>query len=329
LISPSLLEEIRRDSFLKYMHKQVVQFDKYLDSTNDCKIGFKGLSLNPDDPTHAPHPVQYELEYKHRWTKSYDNMILFQLYNLQWYYLLNPDKAPNYTMMVTLTGTHASPKTPRLGGLSHMAYLGKFHEAHRKAKDLLRKYLNTDKSLSILEGHPKSGYVHAHNLYFLDECPTKKTLGILSHHWNNTLGMGSKKHGMKVELKEPRDFKDIKSFIAYPMAYLGKTSIGDLPEWSKYDVIFNTCLWLAPRSKQFGGIGHRVRAFQPSRALSRIMRPKVQQNEYIHIETVISNKKLVEPTVLYQAPSYDVNFATWMNLGGDEPDNLVCELHDF
>jgi hypothetical protein len=38
--------------------------------------------------------------------------------------------------------------------------------------------------------------------------------------------MGSAKHGMKIELKELRDFKAIKSFIAYPMAYLG----GDEPD---------------------------------------------------------------------------------------------------
>jgi Na+-transporting methylmalonyl-CoA/oxaloacetate decarboxylase gamma subunit len=31
------------------------------------------------------------------------------------------------------------------------------------------------------------------------------------------------------------------------MSYIGKTTIGDLPEWSKYDVIFNTCLWLSAR----------------------------------------------------------------------------------
>jgi hypothetical protein len=112
------------------------------------------------------------------------------------------------------------------------------------------------------------------------------------------------------------------------LTYLGKTSIGDLPEWSKYDIIFNTCLWLALRSKKFEGLGQRVRAFLPSWALSRIMRPHRQQNEYTHLETVIVNKKLVEPTVLYQAPSYDVNIQVWENHGGDEPDSPIMEVHN-
>ena len=145
-------------------------------------------------------------------------------------------------MMITLTGSHASPRHPTKQGLRHMPYLAKFHEAHRKEKDMLKHYLNTLDYLSIPKGHPKSGYVHAHDLYFLDELPLQKTLEKIQNHWNNTLNMGSSKRGIKIELKEPKDFNDIISFIAYPMSYVGKTTIGNLPEWTKYDVIFNTCL---------------------------------------------------------------------------------------
>jgi len=113
------------------------------------------------------------------------------------------------------------------------------------------------------------------------------------------------------------------------MAYLGKTTIGDLPEWSKYDVIFNTCLWLSPRPKNFGGIGHRVRACQPSRALSRIMHPHPQKGGYMHLETSVSDKKRNDSSVLYQASSYDVNIVAWENLGGDEPDCPIVEVHEF
>lgn len=316
LISSSILEDIRTDPFLKYMYKHVLAFDRYLDSTSALTITLKGLQLDLEDPSDAPDPVHYKIEYVHRWTKRYDHMVLWRLYNLEWYFLLNPNKTPKYTMMVTLTGSHASPKNPQKGGLRHMAYLGKFHEAHRKAKDLLRKYLKTDRYLAMLEGHPESGYVHAHDLYFLDECPTERTTGILEHHWNNTLGMGSTEHGIKIEVKEPHDFRDIKSFIAYPMSYVGKTSIGALAEWSKYDVVFNTCLWLSPRPVLLGGIGHRVRAFQPSRALTKIMNPQPLREGYIHIETTLSKNKENEPYVLYQAPSYDVNIKAWESLGG-------------
>ena len=60
------------------------------------------------------------------------------------------------------------------------------------------------------------------------------------------------------------------------------------------------------------------------------MRPKIQRNEYIRVETVILNKKLVEPTVLYQAPSYDVNSrddrTPFPNFNDEpEPDDLCPE----
>lgn len=171
----------------------------------------------------------------------------------------------------------------------------------------------------MLEGHPESGYVHAHDLYFLNERSSDETLALIQNHWNNTLGMGSAEHGIKIEIKEPRDFNDIKSFIAYPMSYVGKSTIGDLPEWTKYDVIFNTCLWLSPRPKLLGGIGHRVRAFQPSRALSKIMNPPSERHGYQHIETVLSDKRRNDSAVLYQSPSYDANIKAWEALGGDAP----------
>lgn len=257
MITPSIMEEIKTDPFLKYMYKKVVAFDKYLDSTSNCTICIKGLKEYTDDfgQVDDVDAVQYDLEYVHRWTTKYDHMLLCKLYNLEWHFRLHPDQTPKYTMMVTLTGTHASPRYPRKEGFKHMTYLAKFHNAHRKSKDLIRKYLKTDRYLSMLEGHPESGFVHAHDLYFLDECPTQKTIVTIENHWDNTLGMGSIEHGIKIEIKEPRDFNDIKSFIAYPMAYVGKSTIGDLPEWTKYDVIFNTTLWLSPLPKRFGGIG--------------------------------------------------------------------------
>jgi hypothetical protein len=48
---------------------------------------------------------------------------------------------------------------------------------------------------------------------------------------------------------------------------------------------------LSPRQKVCGGIGHRVRAFQPSRALSRIMNSKRKTDDFIPIETVLTHKK--------------------------------------
>ena len=335
LIPPKLLDEIRTDPFLNYLYKRVLQFDKYLDSTSHLKIHLKGLEYDLNDTSDAPDPAEYQLDYHHRWTKINDNLQVWRLYNTQYYFELNPDKTPKYTMMITLTGTHASPRNPKKCGLNHMAYLGKFHEAHRKEKNLIRKYIKTDLSLSMLEGHPESGYAHAHDLYFLNELPTQKTIDALLNYWDNRLGMGSAKHGMEIVINEPKNFSEIKSFIAYPLAYVGKTTIGDLPEWSKYDVIFNTCLWLSPRPKALGGIGCRVRAVQPSRALSKIMNhpsyPTKPKRAYKHVETSFSDEKqnMYDPYVVYRSPSYDNDIGVWKALGGgdDTPDVPMDECH--
>lgn len=337
MIPPELIEQIREDSFLKYILKPVLRFDNYLDETNLMSIkirGFRSGQYDDDNEPIDPVPVDEDFEYTHRWTKRYDHRILCKLYNLQYYYVANPSKMPKYTMMVTLTGSHASPRAPTKLGLRHMPYLVKFHEAHRKEKDMFKQYLKTVDYLSILEGHPESGYVHAHDNYFLDKLPSEKTLNIIENYWNNTQKMGSSKHGIKIEIKEPKDFHDMKSFIAYPLSYLGKTTIGALSEWTKYDVVFNTCLWLSGKSKIRGGLGKRIRAFQPSRSLSKIMSRKyfesgeVKSNvnsNFYHIETFINRQGVLNSA--FRNNNYDERMKVWTMFGGD--DEQYVSLADF
>ncbi len=320
MIPPVLIEQIREDNFLKYMLKRVLQFDNYLNTTNAMKIKIRGIKYDEhtqDGDLLDPVAVDEDIDYIHRWTPLYDRRILYKLYNLQYYYLAHTSKMPKFTMMITLTGSHASPQLPTKNGLRHLAYFGKFHEAHRRGKQMIKKYLKTVDYLSILEGHPTSGYVHAHDNYFLNQLPPEKTLEIIENHWNNTQKMGSRDHGIKIEIKEPKDFRDIKSFIAYPLAYLGKTSIGALSEWTKYDVIFNTCLWLSGKSKLFGGLNRRVRAFQPSRSLSAIMNKKIPKNyKFVPLETLLKFSN--EEKILNRSPNYDKNISAWRSLGGND-----------
>jgi hypothetical protein len=326
MIPSELIEQIRDDKFLNYMLKYVQKFDQYLDDTYAMNIrirGFRYGQRDADGQPAEPLAVEADIGYTHRWTKKYDNRILCKLYNLQYYYIANPSKMPKFTMMITLTGSHASPQLPMKTGLRHMPYLEKFHEAHRKEKDMLKQYLKTVDYLSILEAHPTSGYVHAHDNYFLKTLPSEKTLSIIQNHWNNTQKMGSKKHGIKIEIKEPKDFHDIKSFVAYPLAYLGKTSIGALSEWTKYDVIFNTCLWLSGKHKMLGGIGKHVRAFQPSRSLSAIMNKVSIDSQYFHLETLLKTRQDLRS--IYQSPTYDDDIKTWMMFGGDNDQNATLK----
>ena len=318
MIPPGILDDIHQDPFLAYMHPQVIQFDRYLDWISRMTINIKGIRYNPDIPGDLM-PVDEDIGYITRWSKKYDNRILEKLYNWKYHYLENPDQVPRFTMMVTYTGAHASPRSPGKKGLRHMAYLAKFHEAHRKGRNLIRKYIDPRINLSVLEGHPESGYVHSHDLYFLDFMPSQHDQDTIMHHWTDTLGMGSQERGIQLGIREPRDFKEIQSLIAYPMAYLGKSSIGDLTEWTKYDAVFNTCLWLSPKHPLKGGIGHQVRAFQPSRALSSIMAHRTEERGYIHIETTMRDMMTSsEPAILYRCPDYKQNIQNYDNLVGEE-----------
>jgi hypothetical protein len=326
MIPSELIEQIRTDNFLNYMLKHVLKFDQYLDKTDNMNIRIRGFRYGQHDDMGQPSEpiaVEEEIGYTHRWTKKYDNRILCKLYNLQYYYVANPSKMPKFTMMITLTGSHASPCLPENHGLRHMPYLAKFHEAHRKEKDMLKRYLKTVDYLSILEAHPTSGYVHAHDNYFLNELPSEKTLSIIENHWNKTQKMGSKEHGIKIEIKEPKDFRDIKSFIAYPLSYLGKISIGALSRWTKYDVIFNTCLWLSGKHKMYGGISKQVRAFQPSRSLSAIMNKVRIDSQYFHLETLLKTQQDLRS--IYKSPEYDDDIKTWMMFDGDNDQGATLE----
>ncbi|MCX6701157.1 MAG: hypothetical protein NTV68_14785, partial [Methanomicrobiales archaeon] len=74
MIPPELIEQIREDSFLKYILKPVLRFDNYLDETNLMSIkirGFRSGQYDDDNEPIDPVPVDEDFEYTHRWTKRY------------------------------------------------------------------------------------------------------------------------------------------------------------------------------------------------------------------------------------------------------------------
>lgn len=127
--------------------------------------------------------------------------------------------------------------------------------------------------------------------------------------------MGSREHGIKIEIKEPKDFRDIQSLIAYPLSYLGGSQISTISRWTKFDVIFNTCLWLSGKTKFYGGLGKRARAFQSSRSLSAIMNKCTHDPDYFHLDTTLKREN--DESELYRAPDYDERIKTYMMFGGD------------
>ena len=80
-------------------------------------------------------------------------------------------------------------------------------------------------------------------------------------------------------------------------------------------MIFNTGLWLSGKTKLYGGLGKRARAFQPSRSLSAIMNKGTHNSDYYHLDTTLKNRN--EETKLYRAPDYDEDIKTFMMFGKD------------
>ena len=68
MIAPGLIEEIRKDPFLKYMVKWVEKFDTYLDRTNELKLKLRGLLHGQHDSDGMPEDplaVEFEMPYIH------------------------------------------------------------------------------------------------------------------------------------------------------------------------------------------------------------------------------------------------------------------------
>lgn len=273
MISLGILSEIETDDFLKPMAHIVKKFSAYLDFTESAFFGIRELDYtwNDDDPDPDITSLDYDLPYTTRWSDDYRKNTLWKLYNLKYYYVKYPERLPKYTMMVTLTGEHDSPRYKKRVKLGHMQYLEKHYLARKKLLNLVRKNLKDCGHMIISQGHPSSGMIHDHILYFLDEYPSSVVLETIKREWNVTLGVGSDAHGVVIVIKEPKDFSDITSLVGYPMWYIGKNTSHGISDWTKYDWVYNASVFWASKPKNQGGLGHNIRTIQPSRALSKIM----------------------------------------------------------
>lgn len=259
----------------------VGEFSKYLERTSKLVFGIRELEYTWNDETNDPDikSLDYDIEYKHRWSDKYRRILLWRLYNLLYYYEKYPDKRPRYSMMVTITGEHDSPRYRKRVKLGHMDYLEKHYWARKKLLNLIRKHLVDEGRILMSEGHPESGMIHDHIVYFLNEIPSDKVLATIKREWNDNLKMGSAERGVTIEIKSVNDFDDIQSLVAYPMAYAGKNLSNSIDDWTAEDWVFNASIYWSSRPVQkkkilgcdISGLGHNIRIFQPCRKLSKIM----------------------------------------------------------
>lgn len=302
MIPPYLFDDLQSDRLYKTMYKTCKDFNRFLDDTQWISVVLRGLLLERDKDTGEVTDVD-ALEFLHpflsRWTPLYQKKVVACLKRLEAHYQFHP---PDMTSMITLTGIHDSPRWKKTHGLGYMDWLDNFHIALPKNRQILYKYEGKIPYIRFIEPHPESGFAHAHYLVFRGL--QGRTISNLTNHWNKTLGMGSMKRGLKVEVREPNDFSEIQSLIAYPLAYLAPTFIDTVNEWTVQDLIFNASLW-AHRP--------RLRTFQPSRDLSLIMAYQKPENlDYIHVETLLREKGVIaEDIPLNRGKYYEMNKKFW------------------
>jgi hypothetical protein len=271
-----LREKIRQNPLLKPMGSKVYKFAEYLDRTKNYHIinrSIKFMNMREEDGN--PLALETDCGYDTRWSDDYRKNLLWRLYNLAGYYQMYPDKMPKYSMMITLTGSHDGKDgmgNLSLGKINHIQWNEKLFKAKPLYRWMVNKWMPKNEYLCVWEGHPSSGFSHIHNEYFLDELPGAGVCKRLKEHWSLSLKMGSLERSLDIKFKDVKDFKDIISLVAYPMAYLGKNTSNSIKDWTEFDWVYNASIFWSSKPKMFGGIGHHIRTFQPSRGLSEIMK---------------------------------------------------------
>ena len=61
MIPQNLLDEIKYDTFLQYLYPRVLQFDKYLDATNQTEIRIKGIRHDPYTSSCEPIAIDEDI----------------------------------------------------------------------------------------------------------------------------------------------------------------------------------------------------------------------------------------------------------------------------
>lgn len=330
MIPKRTLQAIQDDPFLNYIFPRVLDFDKYLDETAKRRFRIRGVSVEKKEAGPVEF-CEYEIPWLHRWHPDYDRNQVHQVLCIRNFYRDHPDQAPNYTMLLTRTGTHASPVPGKgTGGLKHLAYLGKLQEASRLHHKMTKKYWGKIPRLSILEPHPSSAFAHPHDFYFLDKPIPDADIEKVRNHYVNTLKMGSPERSWSVEIKEPQEFKSVQSFLAYILAYTGDPTVSNVENWTKNVTVYNTCLWLAPQAPP-RGLNKIVRAFQPSTEMRKIIRQGHfeyvdstyqdswgRTTEFYHLDTHLVNvQDNSDPIQVNKCQNYDEMLKAYENLGGE------------
>lgn len=252
----------------------VFKFRNYLVRTAGLKFTAHGEAQTSD----GPQEVTTILDYVHRWTPNYKNMILAKFYQLENWLKENPGPVTMITLTTYQGGTHSIEEKGEIVTIPESFNLLKegFFNLSRK----LRKIYPDNNYAWIMEPH-KTGYPHIHIAYFgtVKEADQLR----LKNLWQ-LWGIGSREHGL--DFKEKTSENSVKSIRNYLMKYMIKsfTPTDDNSFWTTGETVFNALAWK-----------NSWRLFGTTKELTRVMKrhdtPSENITTYIKVELIDQDGK--------------------------------------
>lgn len=271
-------------SFSKYqevfLQKVMVDFDQFLVDHENSYIQLEGSFLVDGSLAVKKIPLIYSCD------QQYQNQQMAKLYRLNdWYNSLPPNR--RVITMMTLTTYQRDFK-------SYFEQYDFLRDSWLKLKDVMKKELGDFDYLVIAEPH-KSGFAHYHILLFkwIANSQAKRYQSL----WYEKYVAGSKSRGVNFKVDMSGSIRSLKNYLMKYMAknftltfdekFIPDTDLKQFSEPSKeraslgsdnksyFLKLFHAVKWyMNKRDSDYKGF----RAFQPSRALSRVMALPKKEN---------------------------------------------------
>lgn len=272
----------------KFLQKVIDDFDQFLVDHENSYIQLEGSFLVDGSLAVKKIPLTYSCDVK------YQNEQMAKLYRLNdWYNTLPPNR--RVITMMTLTTYQRDFK-------NYFEQYDFLRDSWLKLKDVMKKELGDFDYLVIAEPH-KSGFVHYHILLFkwVANSQAKRYQKL----WYENYIAGSKSHGIDFKVDMSGSVRSLKNYLMKYMAknftltfdekFIPDTDLKRFSEPSKeraslgsdnksyFLKVFHAVKWyMNKRDSGYKGF----RAFQPSRALSRIMALPKKENTTVAWDSV-------------------------------------------
>lgn len=283
----SLLNRIRRDSDLVLYLPLCFQFLEYVRNTSLMKFRVRGV-----DTVRDYEEVGQDVEYIHRWTRTYRRGWLAKMYLVEQWFASHQCPVTMLTLTTYQDGCYSQQQCGRK--ITREESFELLNQGWNHISKILRKELGHFEYLWVNEPHA-SGYPHKHVALFCDV--TLDVQDKIQRLWSENYGIGSADHGVDFTLSKSRT--DIKSLRNYLMKYLSKgfletgSRFGDIG-LSPGELVFNVISW------KYG-----YRLFGSSQGLSQVMKYQKKRSPVVEWVTTELITPAGDTLLVWKSPRCD------------------------